>query len=471
MGEARQRIDRIFMKIVIGGAGKVGWHIAQYFSAEGKSVTVIDESPQLITEIQRNLDVQALVGSISNPETLESANTAEADIFIAFTQSDEVNMIACQLAHILFQTPRKVARIHNQTYLQPKWGNLFTYKAIPVDVILSPSIEVANAIMQRLRVFGTTEFIPHAHERLYTVGVLCFKQCPVLHTPLRQLTSLFPALNLKVLALIRHGKFFIPDSDDQILPEDEVYFIVDAGHIERAMNVFGYEYDQKNRRILILGGGEVGFHLAKEIETHLPQTHLSIIEMSRERARFISQRLHHTQVLEGNILDPDRLEEASIETTETSVAVTPRDETNMFASLLAKRYGCTRTLTLLNKHIYATLMPTLSIDTVINPGNIFISSVLRVIRQGHIIDAHSLRNSVAELIEAEILDTTELVNKSLKEMKFPSGILVGALIRDEQVIMPKPTTIFRVKDRIILLVTQQHVRTVERLFRVSLEFF
>ena len=458
------------MKVIVCGAGQVGSNIGRYLATEGNDVTVIDQSPELIQKISDQLDVRGLVGFASHPNVLEAAGAADADMIIAVTLADEVNMVACQVAHSLFNVPTKIARVRHQSYLQPIWADLFTRDHLPIDVIISPEIEVARAIARRLQVPGAFDMIPLADGRVRVIGVICGPGTPILNTPLRQLTGLFPDLNIEIVAIVRDDRPIIPSGDEMMLPGDEVYFVCDTRHLGRAMIAFGHE-ESEARRIIILGGGNIGLCLAEEIEERHPQVSARLIEVDRTRAQGIAQRLKRTMVLHGDGLDPEILEEANVRATETVVAVTNDDEGNILASLLAKRYGCQRAITLINKPTYSPLVTTLGIDAVVSPKSITVSSILQHVRRGRIRAVHSLRDGFAEIIEAEALETSSLVNQPLKALKMPAGIIVGAIVRGTEVIIPRPSTVIKPHDRVIILAAAGQVKKVEKMFSVRLEFF
>ena len=326
------------MKVIVCGAGQVGFNIARYLALEDNDVTVIDQSPDLVRRISDSVDVQGVVGHASHPDVLEQAGAEDADMIIAVTYADEVNMVACQVAHSLFDVPKKIARVRQQSYLDPIWANLFSRDHLPIDVIISPEIEVARAVIRRLQAPGAFEMIPLANDRVKLVGVRCEENCPVVRTPLRQLTQLFPDLNIVVVGWMRDDKAIVPKADDEMLPGDEVYFVVESEQTARAMAAFGHEESQA-RRLLILGGGNIGLFLAQEIERSHGWINSKLIEGNAPRAELIASRLKKTVVLHGDVLDIDILEEANVAATDTVVAVTNDDETNILASLLAKRYG------------------------------------------------------------------------------------------------------------------------------------
>ena len=458
------------MKVIVCGAGQVGFNIARHLALESNDVTVIDQDPDLIRRVSDTLDANGVVGHASNPDVLEKAGIANADIIIAVTYTDEVNMVACQIAHSLFDVPTKIARVRQQSYLQPIYANLFSRDHMPIDVIISPEIEVARAVTRRLQVPGAFEMIPLVDDKVKLIGVRCEETCPLVNTPLRQLTQLFPDLNIVIVGLMRDGTAMVPSADDQMLPGDEVYFVVDSEQVSRAMAAFGHE-EAEARRLLIFGGGNIGLFLAQEIERDHDWVKAKIIEVDKERAEHISGILERTMIINGNVLDPEILEESNISATDTVVAVTNDDETNILASLLAKQSGCKRAITLINSGTYEPLINSLGIDVVVSPRNITVSTILQHVRRGRIHSVHTLREGFGELIEAEALETSDLVGKPLKEVKLPQGVLLGAIVRDGEMICPRGSTVVQAKDRVVLFAAEDVIREVEKIFSVQLEYF
>lgn len=458
------------MKIVVCGAGQVGYNIARHLAMENNDVAVIDQAPALIHRVTDTLDVQGVVGQASHPDVLEQAGINDADMIIAVTYADEVNMVACQVAHSLFGVPTKIARVRHQSYLQPMWANLFSRGNLPIDVIISPEIEVAHAVTRRLQVPGAFEMISLVDDKVKLLGVRCGENCPVVDTPLKQLTELFPDLNIVIVGIIRNDRPIIPSSNDQMLPGDDVYFVIDSSQVMRAMAVFGHEGTEA-RRLLIFGGGNIGLFLAGSIEKKHPWVNVKIIESNKERAETVAGRLDRTVVINGNVLDSEILKEANIASTETVVTVTDDDETNILSALLAKRYGCRRTIALINKETYEPLITTLGIDVVVSPRNITVSTILQHVRRGRINSVHTLRDDFGELIEAEAMKTSPLVGVPLKEAGLPVGVIIGAVVRDGQAIRPRGDTVIQAGDRVVLFAAVDAIRKVEKLFSVKLEFF
>ena len=458
------------MQVIICGAGQVGFNIARYLASEDADITVIDHLPELVHKIADQLDVKGLVGFASHPDVLERAGAADADMVIAVTYADEVNMVACQICHSLFEVPTKIARVRSQSYLHPMWANLFSREHMPIDVIISPEIEVARAIARRLELPGAFDVIPLADGKVSLIGVHCTDECPVLDTPLRQLTDLFPDLHIAIVGISRGGEGIVPSGDTELRTGDDIYFVAETGHIPRAMPAFGHE-ETEARRVIIVGGGNIGLYLAEIVEKEYPHVSMKLIELDKKRAEFVAQALERTVVINGNALDTEILEEVNARTAETVVAVSNDDEVNILASMLAKRYGCRRAVTLINKNTYEPLIGTLGIETVVNPRAITVSRILEHVRRGRIRSVHTLSEGFGELIEAEALETSSLVGVPLRDAKLPDGVVLGALVRNDEIIIPRGDTVVKAGDLVILFAASEAVKKVEKLFAVKLEFF
>ena len=458
------------MRVIICGAGQVGYNIAAYLAKEENDVTVVDLRKELIARINDELDVNAIYGHASNPDVLKSAGAGDADMIVAVTQSDEVNMVACQIGHSLFGIPKKIARVREQSYLQPEWSNLFSRAHMPIDVIISPEVIVAKDIYQRLAVPGSTFVSIVADGLAHMVGVVCEEDCPVINTPLSQLHNLFPDLAFQVMAILRKNKPIIPDETDQLEVGDEVYFIVDSQHLKRVMTAFGHEEDEA-RKIIIAGGGNVGITLANLIREGEKHTQIKIIEQDRDRAEFLSEKLEGTIVLNGSSLDKDILGEASIEAAETFVAVTNDDESNILGSLLSKQYGCERAITLVNNEAYYPLVGPLGVDAMVSPRSIIVANVMQHVRRGRIKGIHNIRDGFAEVIEAEVSETSSIVNMTIEELNLPHEVIVGGVIRDDTFIMPEADFTIRAGDDIIILASRAQAQNVEKMFSVQVDIF
>lgn len=458
------------MRVIICGAGQVGYSIASYLAREENDVTVVDTDPQLINQMNDELDVNAIVGHASNPDILSRAGASDSDMILAVTQSDEINMVACQIGHSLFGIPKKIARIREQSYLDPAWSNLFSRAHMPIDVIISPELEVARDIYQRLSVPGTTYVIRLSEERVHVVGVICKEDCPVVNTPLGQLSHLFPDLSFHVVVILRDNKPIIPDDNDQLQVGDEAYFVVDTKHLDRVMAAFGHE-EKEARNIVIAGGGSVALGLARMLREKTQGVQIKMIEHGKERSNYLSTQLEDVIILKGSALDKDILEEASIQNVETMVAVTNDDESNILGSLLAKQYGCERVITLVNNNAYTPLVGPLGVDAMVIPRATIVASIMQHVRRGKIKGLHNLRDGFAEVIEAEIAENSAIANMTIQELTLPNEVIVGAIIREEEVLMPKPDIVIQPGDDVIVIATRGQVQNVEKLFSVQVNLF
>ncbi len=458
------------MKVLICGAGQVGYGIAEKLSAEQNDVTIIDSSSALINAIRDSLDVRGLVGHGSHPDTLAQAGADQADMIIAVTLYDEVNMVACQVAHSLFNVPTKVARVRAQSYLQPHWQDLFSRDHMPIDVIISPEIEVGEMVLRRLAMPGAVETVRFADDQVVVIGIICEPDCPVVDTPIRQLTELFPDLGSVVVGIFREDRLFVPHINDAMLEGDLVYVVSRRDQVARTLGIFGHEEPEANR-VVISGGGNIGLYVARALEQRHARAKVKIIEASRDRAIAIADNLKRTVILHGSALDQTILTEADVRDADTMIALTNDDEVNILTSVMSKKLGCRRNLCLINNTSYHAFARALGIDAHINPRAVTVSKVLRHVRRGRIRGVHSLQNGAAEVIEAEALETSPLVGRPLRDLDMPDGIRIGAIYRDHDVVIPRGDTQIYANDRVVIFAVAGRVRQVERMFRVSLEFF
>ena len=458
------------MRVIICGAGQVGYGIAERLAAERNDVSVIDTSPELIGVIRDSLDVRGIVGHGAHPDMLAAAGAAEADMIIAVTLYDEINMIACKVAHSLFNVPTKIARIRSQAYLQPEYQDLFSREHLPIDVVISPELEVGEMVLRRIALPGATDVVSFAEGKVAMVAIECMEECPVINTPLAQLSELFPDLPSTVVGFSRNGRLFVPHSADQLVAGDLAYVVTTKDQVRRTLGLFGHE-EAEATRIVIAGGGNIGLYVARSLERRQSRTRVRLIESTRERAVAIADQLRKTVVLHGSALDQKLLTEADIDTTDLMVALTNSDQTNILASVMAKRLGCKTSLALINNPSYQDFTRTLGIDAYLNPRNVTISRVLQHVRRGRIRAVHSVQRGAAEIIEAEALETSPLVGRELRDLDLPSGMRIGAIYRDGAVIRPSGSQRIKPKDRVIIFALDSAVRQVEQMFRVSLEFF
>jgi trk system potassium uptake protein TrkA len=450
------------MKVIVCGAGQVGSTIARHLATERIDVTVIDVSPEQARRADESYDVRGMVGHASHPEVLERAGARDADMLIAVTRSDEVNMVACQVAYSLFKVKRRIARVRHAGYLAPIWSGLYAKDQLPIDVIISPEIEVARGIARRLRTPGAFDMVPLASGRVQLLGIHCTDHsCVMAGMRLCDLPERMPDLGFVVVAVIRNGRAFVPRGEDRAECGDDVYVVTEPAAVDRIMAAFGHR-ERVARRVVLVGGGNVGLHLARMLAREAPEVALKIIESGRERADHIASELgREAVVLHGDALDAEVLEEANVGAAETVVAVTNDDETNIFSSVLAKRAGCQRAITLVNKTSYEAILPSLGIDAVVSPSAITISTILRHVRRGAIAALYTLREDFGEVIEAEALPGSRLVSGPLRAIGMPEGMLVGAVVRQGRVIIPDGDTRIEARDKVIAVVAYNALREVE----------
>ncbi|MCL4767635.1 MAG: Trk system potassium transporter TrkA [Hyphomicrobiaceae bacterium] len=458
------------MKVIICGAGQVGLGIAEQLAAEGNDVSIIDINPVLVQRANDMLEVRATVGNGAHPDVLERAGARDADMLIAVTLADEVNMVACQVAHSLFDIPTKIARVRAQSYLAKDYAPLISRKSLAIDFIISPEVEVGNMVLRRLQLPGAFETLSFGDGRVLAVGIACGEDCPVVDTPIRQLTELFPDLPAVIVAVVRQGTLFVPHRDEQLEVGDDVYVIAPADQIARTLKIFGHE-EPLARRVIIAGGGNIGLYVARAMEAREQIVRAKVIEASRARAVEISEELGRTVVLHGSALSEELLREAEVQSADTMVAVTNDDQVNILTSVLAKHLGCKRSLCLVNSAAYTAMVRSFGIEAQINPRAITVSRILQFVRRGRIRGVHSIHNGAGELIEAEAIETAPVVGKSIRELDMSEGVRFGAIIRNGQIFAPTGATELEPKDRAILFVRSDHVRQVEQLFRVSPEYF
>ncbi len=458
------------MKVIICGAGQVGYGIAERLSQEDNDVSVIDTSASLVNAITETLDVRGYVGHGAHPDILAKAGAEQADMLIAVTLYDEVNIVACEVAHALFNVPTKIARIRAQSYLQPEYADLFSRQNISIDVTISPEIEVGKMVLRRISFPGATDIVRFAEDSIAMVAIECMEDCPVLNTPLQQLSDLFPDLMATVVGIFRDNRLSIAHSSDQLQAGDLAYVICQREHVRRTLGLFGHE-EQEARRIIIAGGGNIGHFVARTIEEHQPKTRLKIIETDREKAAAVSEKLRHTVVLHGSALDQNILQQADVQDADLMVTLTNSDQINILGGVMAKSLGCKSNLVLVNSSSLNSVTKSMGIDAQINPRAVTISRVLQHVRKGRIRSVYAVQQGSAEVIEAEALETSPLVGRPFRELDLPEGIRIGAIYRGGTVIRPNGDTKIKAQDRVVLFSTAEAVKNVEQMFRVSIQYF
>lgn len=453
------------MKVIILGGGQVGYSIARYLAFEENDITIVDQSAELLKRISDKIDIQPVVGFASHPNILKQAGADSADLIIAVTASDEVNMVACEVAQSIFQVETKIARVRHQSYLQPAWSNMFHPSRLAIDVIISPEIEVAKSLNRSAQVVGAFEVIPLAGNLVKVVGVRCQEHCPLINTPLRLLPGLVASADMHIVCVYRGEQAFIPEENDMLKLGDEVHFIATSQAVSQAMISFGYQ-ESEGRQMLIVGAGSIGKTLAVEIEKDQPDVIVKMIEKNTERSEMAARSLKNTEVLHGDALDYDILNEASIQNCETVIAVTDDDKVNILSSLLAKRCGAKRALALLNNIHHSSLVTSLGVDAVINPRSITVSTILQYVRQGSIRSVHTLGDGYAEIIEAEARETSHIIGLTVDDITIKGAIMIAAIVRNQEVLLAPTKAIISVGDSLIIIARKETVKKVERLFSI-----
>ncbi len=455
------------MNIIICGAGRVGYTIAKLLSEQNHSITIIDQSSEDIQKINESLDIKAIVGKATSPSVLEKANTNDADMIIAVTRNDEINMLICQIAYSIFKVPKKIARIRSQEYLDPKFSSLFNKENLPIDYVISPEIEIAKSIQRKLEAPGAIDNVPFAKNKIRLLEILIDEECPLNGIKLKDLTKKFPKLNAYILGVVREDKFIILKKNDSLNHNDKAYVIVNSNKIQETLKVFGHN-ERISNKILIIGGGNIGFNLAKNIEQSFEDARVKIIEKDKNRAELIANDLNNSIVINGNGLDEDVLNEANLEDVETVLALTNDDEDNLMVSVLVEKFSKDkRTMALINKQNYSLLQSSLKIDDLIDPRMNTVSSILKHVHKGTIENAYTILNGEYEVIEAEIIESSELINQELKKSNLPDEIRIGSIIRGEEIILPSSDYVFQKNDTVILLSKRDQLPTVENMFRIS----
>lgn len=457
------------MRVIICGAGRVGFGIATRLSSEKNTVTVVDLDADLVRKITTDLDVRGVVGHGAHPDVLQRAGARDADMIIAVTYSDEVNMIACQVAHSLFDVPTKVARVRSQNYLQSEWNDLYSRENMPIDIIISPEIEIGKSILRRLNTPGAFESVPFADGRVRLIGVDIRDDCPIINTQILQVQELFPDLNASIVGISREGHVFAPTKNDALETGDKAYFIVKREHSTRLMEIISNPEDRA-RQVVIIGGGSIGAYVAKELE-RVKNMRVRIIEASKSIAESVAEGLKRTIVLNGDGLDAELQEEAGVPYADSVLCLTNEDKTNILSAVLAKKLGAKYTGSLINELSMQALQSELNLDMIIDPRASTVSSILRHARRGRIVDVYAIENDQAEVVEGEILETSPISGKTIIDADVPAGITIGAIIRDQDVFFDVDERVLKPKDRLVLLVEESALSHVERLFRVSTDFF
>ncbi len=457
------------MKIIILGAGQVGGTLAEHLANEQNDITVVDTNSGKLRALQDRLDIGVVLGAASHPATLYKAGAEDADMLIAVTNSDEINMMACQVAHTLYSTPTKISRVRSPNYLAHQ-SELFNRENIPVDVIIGPEQLVTRSIEQLIDNPGALQVLDFAHGRIQLVAVKAFHDGPIVGHELREIRDHMPKVDTRVAAIFRQNRPIIPEGTTVIEAGDEVFFIAAKEHIRLVMAELR-KVDKPYKRVMIAGGGNIGATLAQSIEN---KYRVKVIERSYDRCKILSERLRHTIVLNGSAAEPQLLAQENIESCDVFCALTNNDESNIMMSMLAKRMGAKKVITLIANPAYSELVGD-EIDIAISPQQITIGSLLTHVRRGDISNVHSLRRGAAEAIEVTAHGdaySSRVVGRRLDEINLPDGVTIGAIVRGDKVLIAHGDVVVETDDHVIIfLVDKSKIRAVEKLFAVGFGFF
>ena len=456
------------MKIIILGAGQVGASVAHNLSSEFNDITVVDGNAQVLQDLQDRLDIRTIVGHGAHPDILSQAGAEDADMLIAVTNSDETNMIACQVAYTLFHTPTKIARVRAAEYLSKP--RLFSQDALPIDVLISPEQLVTDYVQRLIDNPGALQVLDFAGGKVQLVAVRAYYDGPLIGHELRDLRKHMPKVEARVAAIFRRGRPIIPEGDTIIEVDDEVFFLAARENIRAVMNELR-RADKPVKRIILAGGGNIGMRLAQALEGRYQ---VKLIDRNLERTRMLSERLEKTIVLQGDAADEELLLEENIENTDVFCALTNDEEANILSAMLAKRLGARKVMSLINRASYVDLVHSEAIDIALSPQQATIGSLLTHVRRGDVVAVHSLRRGAAEAIEAVAhgdKGSSKVVGRSLEDIKLPQGTTIGAIVRGNKVIIAHHDTVIETGDHVILfMVDKRRITEVERLFQVGVTF-
>ena len=454
------------MKIIIVGAGEVGFHIASHLALENKDVVVLDLYPDAIRRVSDHLDVQVVTGSGSSPVVLEEAGIQDAEIILAVTNSDETNLVACLVADIISPSTKKLARIRNADF--DNYHEILREQAPHIDTIINPDIEVVKTIHRMMSVPGAVDIGEFADGRLKFVGVNLEGDSKLAGARLLDLPAIIGNARLLIAAVVRGDELIIPRGDDRLQSGDLVYFISEEDKLIETLSLFN-KYDQPLKRALIVGGGRIGFRLARLLEEH--SIYCKIIERNPDRCTYLAERLNKSIVLCGDGSDQELLSEENIQDMDIVITLTQDEETNILASLLAKRMGARKAITRISKFSYFPLTDAIGIEQVVSPRLSAINTILQHIRKGKVLSAISIKGEQAEVIEAVALETSGIVEKPLRDISFPKGAMVAGIIHEEMIIIPTGDSVIQPDDRVIIFARKEAISKIEKILAVKLEYF
>ncbi len=450
------------MRILIGGAGNVGRSIVDYLSQANNDIIVADIDKDHLNELAKEFDVQTMYGSISHPDIMEKMGASGADILIAVTDNDEVNLIACQVAHTLFQIPKKIARVDSEYFLNPLWNTLYSDKNLPVDLVISPDVEIAKAILNLVEIPGTTAVFPLADNKLYLLSFKCTDNCPLINTEISEIKKYY---NSPVIHIIREHKSFFAKPNEMVHAGDEIFILVEQDKVFDTLHDFGIIMKQ-TEKLLIFGGNAISYYIADVLEKDDGISSCKILEDDKKVARNLAENLNNTQIIRGEMMSDVILEEAEIRNTDVSIAVTEYDKDNLLASLIAKKYGVQHTISLVNSRLFDSLIDSEQDNIIVDRSLVTTSAMLQDLRKAKIDNAYCLKRGMGEVWEVRIDKDSLNSGKRIEDLCLPDKCKIGAIYRDETIIYPKSDDIIEENDILIVFVLPVSMRKAEEIFRL-----
>ena len=459
------------MKIIVCGAGQVGYRITERLCMEGHEVHVVDKDPNLIARINEGMDVNAVEGHAADPAVLERMGASEVDMLVAFTREDEVNMAVCQVAYSVFGVSQKIARIRNKNYLSNRWRHMFSEKHFPIDRAVSPEMHIARNIAMRIQSVGAVEVYPSLDDKVRTICVRVKSDCPLLGIPVKNFSNIITEYDrdmyIRFLAYVRHGKINSMSPGSILQEGDELYLTVETDHVPDILEIFG-QSELDNQRIIILGGGLIAEHLVQELlDDDEDMYRISIVEHNKERAEELVHHFDRVSVINGDVSDQDILKEAGVHKADIVITLTNHDEANLLTSLMAKKIGVAWNMALLSSSNFASLSDDLQIDTMIYPHDLTIASILPYLRRGRVRYVQPLRDGAAEIMDIEVLENSYIAGMPLGQISKMSGVVLGLIERGGHIILPKKDTVLQTGDKMVVLATREAVAELEKMISES----
>ena len=451
------------MKIIVGGAGSVGRSIIGYLSRGSNDIVVVDTNQERLNEISREFDVQPVLGSIAHPEIQEKIDASKADILIAATSNDEVNIVACQVAYSLFNVPKRIARIDSEHFLNPMWNTLYNEKNIPIDLVISPDHEIAEAILRIIDIPGTKEVYPLADEKLFLVNFKCNNNCQLYNFSIADIYDNFKDMKFRILQILRDGQNFYPKSEEVLKCGDEIYLIASRQNIFALLHDFGIE-QKLNENIVIFGGNTITYNIAKNLEENDNIVSCKIITNNTKEAHHLAENLNKAVVIQGEMMSDIILKDAGIDSADITIAVTNQDKDNLLVSLLAKHNHICSTVSLVNSRAYSNLTDNIGDNIIIDRSSVTISKILQDIRKSGLSNAYSLGRGFGEIWETKLRENQPITGKKISDLNLPDKAKIIAIVRGSNIIFPMLEESLQTNDIVIAFVSPLGIKKMEQIF-------